>query len=306
MSMLPSITFGVMKSVPETAALPSGPLGRLETVVTRLGLGGEGVLRTFGRETEAHSVIGAALDEGITYYESARAYAGSESYYGRFLASRRDSVFLATKTHDRTKAGARAMLEQSLKTLKTSWLDLWQFHDIRELEEVERLEDPGGAYAALVEAKARGDVRAIGVTGHFAPEVLRAALERVPFDTVLLPINPAEGALPDGFERSVVPTARALGMGIIGMKVFAHGLLFGDAATGVTPEEAIAYALAADVDVIVVGCDDAAQVRQNARATRIAGLPTREARAELESRLGDAAEQLAYYRSGAPPANSSA
>jgi aryl-alcohol dehydrogenase-like predicted oxidoreductase len=269
-------------------------------------LGGEGILRTFGRESEAQSVIHAALEEGISYYESARAYAGSETYYGRFLASRRDGVFLATKTHDRSKAGARAMLEQSLRALRTQWLDLWQFHDIREPEEVQALDDPDGAYAAMVEAKVRGDVRAIGITGHHRPEILRAALERVQFDTVLLPINPAEGALPDGFERSVVPTARARGMGVIGMKVFAKGLLFSDDENAVSPADAIGYALGGDVDVVVIGCDDVPQVRSNARAARECEPFERERRADLERRVSATAQNLAYYRAESEDASSDA
>ena len=283
-----------MRSV--VTPLPTGVFPSTGDRVTRLGLGGEGVLRTFGRDAEAQAMIHAALDEGITYCESARAYSGSEAYYGRALASRRADVFLATKAHDRTKAGARAMLEQSLRALQTTHIDLWQFHDVRDDWEVAALEDPGGAYAAFVEAKERGDVRAIGITGHHDPRVLRAALERVQFDAVLLPINPAEGALPDGFERSVVPAARARGMAVIGMKVFARGLLFDPRAGGFTPDEAMAYALSADIDVVVVGCDDAEQVRENGRAARAARALPAPARAGLERRAAPVARQLAYYR----------
>lgn len=279
-------------------SLPTRPVGPAGTIVTRLGLGGEGILRTFGREVEAQAVIDAALDDGITYCESARAYSGSEAYYGRALGSRRSGVFLATKAHERTKSGARRMLEQSMQALRTTCIDLWQFHDIREHSEVLALEDPDGAYAAFVEAKERGDVRAIGVTGHHDPVVLRAALERVHFDTVLLPINPAEGALPDAFERTVVPAARARGMSVIGMKVFGRGLLFSPGAGGITPADAMAYALSADVDVIVIGCDDVAQVRANAGYARGAPLLDAAARRTLELRAGPAARRLAYYRAG--------
>ena len=276
---IPSVTF------PTTGVRP-----------TRLGLGGEGILRTFGREAEAAATIEAALEAGISYFESARAYAGSEAYYGRSLALRRDDIFLATKAHDRTKSGARAMLEQSLRLLQTDHLDLWQFHDIREWSEIDELTDPGGAYAAFVEAKERGDVRAIGVTGHHDPAVLRAALERVPFDAVLLPVNPAEGSLDDGFVRSVVPAARARKMFVVGMKVFARGLLLEGGAASFSNAELLHYALSCDVDAVVVGCDDPAQVRANAgAAARFAPLDDG-ARAQLEARVAPLAERLAYYR----------
>ncbi len=239
-------------------------------------------------------MIETALAGGLTYFESARAYAGSEHYYGATLGTRRSDIFLASKAHDRSRSGALAMLETTLRALGTDVLDLWQLHDVREAGEVDALEDPGGAYAAFVEAKARGLVRFIGVTGHHDPAVLRAALERVPFDAVLLPVNPAEGALPDGFERTVIPAARRRGMAVIGMKVLAHGLLLEDP-PGLGADELIGYALAADVDTIVVGCDDPQQVRV-ALAASLRPLPDAAARSACEARAAKAARRLAYYR----------
>jgi aryl-alcohol dehydrogenase-like predicted oxidoreductase len=277
------------------SGLPRAKLGSTGATVTRLGLGGEGILRTFGYEAEAAAVIGAALAGGITYLESARAYQGSERYYGSVLpAQRRSELFIASKAHDRTKRGARAMLETTLESMRLDYLDLWQFHDVREWSEVEALDDPDGAYAAFVEAKAEGLVRFIGVTGHAAPDVLRAAFERVSFDTVLLPINPAEGAAADGFEHSVVPAARARGMGVVGMKVLARGLLL-DPRVGIDARDAIGYALGADIDAIVVGCDDVPQVEADISAASVSPLPAQQRRL-LEERLGAWAPQLRYYR----------
>jgi len=280
--------------------LPVTTFGRTGPAITRLGLGGEGVLRTFGREHEASAVIEAALDCGVTYCESARAYSGSEAYYGRVLGSRRERVFLATKVHERTKRGALASLETSLQALRTDVLDLWQIHDVREFAELDALEAPDGAYAAAVEARERGLVRFIGVTGHHDPAVLRAALERFPFDAVLLPLNPAEGARPDAFERTVVPAARARGMAVIGMKVLARGLLLGPRGAGLDLTEALGYALSADVDTLVIGCDDTAQVRASAAAAAAFEPLGAEARRGLELRVGRYAERLAYYRGPAP------
>jgi aryl-alcohol dehydrogenase-like predicted oxidoreductase len=276
--------------------LPHGTFGHRGAPITRLGLGGEGILRTYGREREAQAVIEAALDAGITYLESARAYLGSESYYGSVLGSRRADVFLATKAHERTRAGARAMLETSLRALRTDVLDLWQLHDVRDRAELDEFEDPGGAYAAFVEAKERGDVRAIGVTGHHDPAVLREALERFRFDSVLLPINPAEGALADAFEREVVPAARARDMAVIGMKVFARGMLLDRSGVALSVASALGYALAADVDALVIGCDDAAQVAENARLATLTPPMVDAERCELEATLRPFARRLAYYR----------
>ena len=86
--------------------IPKRRLGRTGVEVSILGLGGEGVLRTVGREQEADTLINTAIDLGINYMESARAYAGSEAYYGLALRERRPQVFLASKSHARDKKGA--------------------------------------------------------------------------------------------------------------------------------------------------------------------------------------------------------
>ncbi len=282
--------------------LPTSTFGTAGPPITRLGLGGEGILRTFGREREARDVIDAALSGGITYCESARAYAGSEMYYGKALGSRREAIFLATKAHGRTRAGALAMLEASLRALGTEHIDLWQVHDVREAAELSEMEADDGVYAACLEARARGLVRFVGVTGHHDPTVLREALERFAFDSVLLPVNPAEGSLPDAFERTVIPAARARGMAVIGMKVLARGLL-ADAGLGIA--ECIAYGLSADVDTIVVGCDDVGQVRENVAAASEFRALSPAARRALEQFVAPRAERLAYYRGPAPAGSSS-
>ncbi len=87
-------------------ALPKRTLGNTGVEVTILGLGGEGVLRTFEQEEEAVPLIHRAIDLGITYFETARAYSGSESYYGIALGERRREIFLASKSHERTSDGA--------------------------------------------------------------------------------------------------------------------------------------------------------------------------------------------------------
>lgn len=273
-------------------------LGLTGRKVTALGMGGEGVLRTFGYAAEAAAVIERALDEGIAYMESARAYSGSEAYYGATLGARRASLFLASKAHDRTRAGALAQLEVTLRAMRTDYLDLWQLHDVREWEELDAFEDGGGAYAAFVEAKERGLVRHIGVTGHHDPAVLRACLERFSFDTVLLPVNPAEGVR-DAFAREVIPAARARGMGVIGMKVLARGLLL-DRRAGLTPRELICYALSQDVDTIVIGFDNPEHVSQAAAAARnFTPMDSAEQRL-LEARVARVAGQVTYYRRPQP------
>ncbi len=241
-------------------------LGKTGAEVTVLGLGGEGVLRTVGRDMEAYALINRAIDLGINYCESARAYSGSESYYGRALGERRREVFLTSKSHARDKAGALAHLRETLKNIKTDHLDLWQVHDVRTELDIAEIFGKGGAIEAFREAKEKGMTRFIGVTGHHNPSALRKCVELYDFDTVLLPINPAEPSY-KSFLSEVLPTAFKKRMGIIGMKVYFRGL-----ATQLpwytTMEIFLRFALSQPITNVVIGCDDVIQLEQNTQYAR--------------------------------------
>jgi aryl-alcohol dehydrogenase-like predicted oxidoreductase len=243
--------------------IPTRRLGRTGVDVTILGLGGEGILRTFGREGQADAVINRALDLGINYFESARAYSGSEAYYGRVLRERRKEIFLASKSHARDRKGALAHLEETLRSMKTDHLDLWQVHDVRTGEEVDEIFGPGGAIEAFSLAREKGLVRFIGVTGHHDPLVIRKCIEIFDFDTVLIPVNPAEPSY-KSFIDSVIPLAREKQMGIIGMKVYFRGL-----AAGLTQLASLGqfyrFALSQAISTVVIGSDTVAHVEENVR-----------------------------------------
>lgn len=272
--------------------LPQRILGSTGEEVTALGLGGEGILRTFGREEEASKVIEAALDAGIRYFESARAYSGSESYLGQGLQGNRDRIFLTSKSHGRSRFEAEEHLHVTLKNLQTDHLDLWQVHDLRSREDLKGISGSGGALEAFVRAKEQGKTRFIGITGHHDPEILREALELYNFDTVLLPINPAEPHY-----ASFLPLAREAmekGMGVIGMKVLGRGIL-PQLYEGSLPLF-IQYALTQPVHVIVVGADTVTQVRELAQTvSEFEPLP-RELQQRLEEALHSYARKVMYYK----------
>jgi aryl-alcohol dehydrogenase-like predicted oxidoreductase len=275
-------------------AIPVRQLGRTGAQVTLLGLGGEGVLRTFGREREAAELIGRALDLGIRYCESARAYAGSESYYGRALRARRKDVFLTSKSHDRTRRGALAHLHETLTNMRTDHLDLWQVHDVRERGEVEEIFGPGGAIEAFREAKKKGMTRFIGVTGHHDPDVIRLCIERFDFDTVLMPVNPAEPAH-RGFPETVLPLARERDMGIIGMKTYFRG--FASRLPWYTSMEPFfRFALSQPLSTAVIGCDTIAQLEENVRFAESFVPMSVEEQRKLERDIAPFARQLMYYK----------
>jgi aryl-alcohol dehydrogenase-like predicted oxidoreductase len=275
--------------------LPQQILGRTGYSATRLGLGGEGVLRTFDHDRQAQAVIEAALAAGVNYFETARAYSGSESYLGRGLKGHRDKIFLTSKSHGRSFKEAMAHLSITLKNLDTDYLDLWQVHDIRTMDEVEALGLPGGALEAFHHARDRGWVRFIGVTGHHDPEVLRRALTLYEFDTVLLPVNPAEPQ-----HASFLPLAQeamAKGMGVIAMKTLCRGQLPEMAEEpGHLVRELLAYALSQSVTLAVVGADSVPQVEQLAAAVRDFVPMTPEEAHLLEEAVAPYARQLMYYK----------
>jgi len=274
--------------------IPKRVFGRTGREVTILGLGGEGVLRSFGRDREAYALITRALDLGISYCESARAYSGSESYYGKALKERRRDIFLTSKSHARDRKGALAHLHETLANMQTDHLDLWQVHDVREEEELAEIFGPRGAIEAFSEAKQLGKTRFIGVTGHHDPSILRTCIERFDFDTVLMPVNPAEPAY-KSFLDEVLPLARERNMGIIGMKVYFRG--FASKLPGYTSMEPFfRFALSQPVTNIVIGCDNVAQLEENVRFAESFEPMTEEEQKKLARAVEAFSRQLMYYK----------
>lgn len=271
--------------------------GSSKQKITRTGLGGEGVLRTQGRNRDARYVILESIEQGINYFDSARVYADSELYYGNIWKEQpelRAQVFQTSKSASRDKAGAFADLQQSLKRLQTDYLDLWQIHDVRTTRDLALIAGPGGALEAFVEARAAGKVRFIGVTGHHDPGILTQAVCEWPLDAVMLPVNPVEEIL-GGFITETLPAARKKGMAVIAMKVLgaSHLILPG---TRITAPALIRFALAFNIDVAIVGCATPAEVKSLADTGRLAEpLPEKE-RQYLLRVFKPIARRLAYYR----------
>jgi len=235
-------------------------LGKTKQQVTIFGLGGEGILRSTDYFKEAEAVIQKALEAGVTYFDTAPAYEQSRDYLGNTLwkTAKREQLFLASKTHDRTYDGTMLLLEDSLKRLKTDYLDLLQLHDLRTKEDLSQIFSENGAIHALEEARKDGKIRFIGITGHHDPEILVEAVNKYNFDTVLLCVNAGDPHyLP--FISTVIPEARKKGMGIIAMKITGQGHAF----PSISMKEAFYYALSQNVDLAIVGCKTPQEVEEN-------------------------------------------
>ncbi len=246
--------------------IPRRPLGRTGHEATIFTLGGEGILRTHGHAAEAVRVIERALDQGVNYFDTAPAYASSRDYYGMALGERRRDIFLASKTHDRTRDGSLWLLDDSLKRLKTDYIDLWQLHDLRTHDDLNGIFARGGALEALLQARSEGRVRFLGITGHHDPAILLEAMRRFDFDTVLVALNAADTHRLS-FIKTVLAEAARRNMGVIGMKVYAAGALLGPGK--LTTDQAMGYVLSLPgVSNVIIGCRTPAEVDDNARIAR--------------------------------------
>ena len=275
--------------------IPKRRLGKTNADVTILGLGGEGILRSYGHEREAYGLINRAIDLGINYFDSAKAYAGCEAYHGKALGERRREIFLAGKSHARDRKGALEHLSGTLKAMGTDHLDLWQMHDMRSAADIDAVTAPGGALEAFREAKEKGRVRFVGVTGHENPAILRRCIELFAFDTVLMPVNPGEPQYLS-FITDLMPYALQKGMGIIAMKVYFRGM-----ATQVPAVDSVEpfyrFALSHPVTTAIIGCDTIAQLEENAGYARSFSPLTEKEIGSLIDSVAPYARELMYYKS---------
>ncbi len=277
--------------------LPTRTFGGTGIKVTITGLGGEGVLRTYGQDGAARAVIQEAIDQSIAYFDCARAYAGSESYYGLVWPNQpedRASVFQASKSAVRTRRGALAELDQTLRNMAIDHLDLWQIHDVRTEEDFQTISGPGGALEAFLEARANGKTRFIGITGHHDPTILTRAIREWPIDSVMMPINPVEASL-GGFMDMALMAALEKNIAVIGMKVLgASHYIAPD--VGVTPEVLIRFALSQPITVAIVGCSNVHHVRTLAETGRNFSPLSAQEQQDIVGIYRPHARRLAFYR----------
>ena len=278
-------------------AIPTRAFGKTGGAVTLTGLGGEGILRTYGQEDKTWGVIREAVAQGISYFDCARAYAGSETYYGQVWSRHpedRARIFQAGKSAARSKNGALADLDQTLRNMDIDYLDLWQIHDVRTEEDLEMISRPGGALEGFMEAKTNGKTRFIGVTGHHDPKILEKAIREWPVDSVMMPVNPVEAAL-GGFMDSALPAALGKGIAVIGMKVLgASHYILPDA--GVTPEMLTRFALSQPITVAIIGCSNLSHVRTLAETGRSFTPLSPDEQQAIVGLFHPYARRLAFYR----------
>lgn len=241
------------------------PLGKTGVDVTAIGFGGYhlGLVKD---DNEAVRLLHEAIDAGITFLDNAWEYHGgrSEELMGKAIEDRRDKVFLMTKvcTHGRDRQVAMRQLEDSLRRMRTDYLDLWQVHEVVYDNEPELHFATGGVIEALEQARREGKVRFVGFTGHKSPELhLKMLSYDYPFDACQMPLNCFDATF-RSFERQVLPELERRGIAAIGMKSLGgEGTMV--KAGAVTAEEALRYAMSLPIATLVSGMESLDVLRQN-------------------------------------------
>jgi aryl-alcohol dehydrogenase-like predicted oxidoreductase len=255
------------------STLPTRRLGRTGLQVPILALGGHHVGRA-ASEADARLLVETAFEQGIRFFDNAESYQNgkAERWLGAALKGVRPDVLIMSKTHpprDRSADSARRHLEGSLERLRTDYLDVWQLHSTKSVEDVDRAFRAGGAMEYIMRAKEEGLVRFVGVTGHVTPAAHRRALaywdEGWQFDTFQFPINPIDYHQ-RSFQRHVLVDIVARDIGVIAMKTSADGRLLREGIC--TIEETLRYAWSLPVNVAVVGMERSDLVVENARIAR--------------------------------------
>ena len=193
---------GAKPPKPKVGDIPRRTFGKTGEKLTVIGqAGGRFPLISF---EEAKAITLRAYDLGINYFDNAHGYwnGRSEEVYGAVLPPFRKSVFITTKSANRTRDGAAAELDLSLKSLRTDYVDLWQIHAVSEKAEVEKIFGPGGAIEAFEAAKKAGKCRFIGFTGHHDPYIHLEMLKAYDkYDTILMPLNVADPGYLEHFHK---------------------------------------------------------------------------------------------------------
>ncbi len=212
--------------------LPQRQLIRNGEKVTAFSLGGYHLGLT-DVPSEAQEMIERSLELGIRFFDNARGYNNgrSEEYMGQFLTPKyREDIFLMTKAPAKTGDGVRKMLDESLKALKTDYVDLWQIHALGSPEDVdERIN--AGVLDAFLEAKEQGKAKYIGFTGHQNPVTHLHFLDflekrGIELDTCQMPLNVCDPSF-ESFEKHVLPVLLEREYGVIAMKTMAGGSMLG-------------------------------------------------------------------------------
>ena len=242
-------------------------LGKTGLKVSKIGLGGIPIQKSDVGEVKA--LFQALMEKGVNYVDTARGYTVSEKLIGEALEGNRDKFVLATKSMARTREAMAKDIEISLNNLKTDYIDLYQVHN-PSMENLEQVLAEGGALEALLEAKAEGKIRHLGLTAH-SLSVFERALSLDWVETIMFPYNIVESQGEELMKR-----CSETNVAFIDMKPLAGGAIE-DAAL------ALRYICAnPDVTIVIPGMYSIDEVEQNLAAVEDVSPITPEEHAKAE------------------------
>ena len=193
-------------------------LGKTGEMLSVIGFGGIVVMDVSPEEASAS--VKTAIDAGVNYFDISPSYGDAETKLGPALEPYRKNVFLSCKTDGRKKEDSRKELEQSLKNMRTDHFDLYQFHAVTTLKDVQTILGKGGAIETFLEARSEGKIRFIGFSAH-SVEAATALMNGFDFDTIMFPVN-FRTWYAGNFGPQVLALAQEKKMGIIALKSMAN------------------------------------------------------------------------------------
>jgi aryl-alcohol dehydrogenase-like predicted oxidoreductase len=235
------------------------PFGKTGESLPILGFGAQRIVDDHNcSEQDALQIINTALDRGIRYFDTAWVYSQgqAEKRLGKVAKHRRKEMWIATKTYDSSRDGARQQLEESLTRLQTDYVDEWRFHDVYDYGRLDEFTGKGGALETAVRACEEGLIRYISISGHTNPQVLVKALDLFPFDSALIPASALDHFILS-FVDEFLPIANQKGPAVIGMKVLGLGSLNREV------ERSLRYAFSLPLSTVIVGMETMAHLAQN-------------------------------------------
>ena len=279
--------------------VPTRPLGSTGEQVSCLGVGGAHLGKKDVSEKLAIQIVRTAIDAGITFLDNSWDYhnGASEKRMGKALrGGYRERAFLMTKIDGRSAKAATEQLDESLKRLKVDHVDLVQHHEIIRFDDPNRIFRKDGAHAALEKARKAGKLRFIGFTGHKDPHVHLYMLQQAEehgarIDTVQMPLNLMDTHY-RSFERLVLPELVRRGIGVLGMKSIAQGVIL--KSKTVKAEDCLRYALSLPTSVVITGIDSMKILKQALTVARTFSPLSESDMDALRSRTRDAAAHGDY------------
>jgi len=240
-------------------AMETRPFGKTGESFPILSFGGQRIVDGHGcTEEEAVEIVNTAINRGIRYFDTAWIYSDgqAETRLGKMAKHHRSEMWIATKTQDTTRDGARRQLETSLSRLQTDYVDEWRLHNLCDYERLDAFTGKGGALEAAIKAREEGMVRYISISGHTDPQILIEAFNRFPFDSALIAVSALDHFILS-FAEEFLNIANAGGVATIGMKVLGLGSLTHEV------ERSLRYAFSLPVSTVIVGMETMAQLEQN-------------------------------------------